>query len=324
MVTRVSDKHGEARIGAKPKAGYNYRSNRDRQWDKRYNDRFNDQINQVGWDTDNSSNSSMDGKPMTIDRNCRYNERVHSDDRRQRQPVTGKSQRKKEDNRHGVPDTTSRGKQNTNNIYSSSDDKIPQSKGKKSGINAKLTSNVQVQLTYPHYSLGQLSGFIGQNIQYHQLSFEQFMAGELSTIDTCQDIIEKIGRMQLLKRVALWRLRVNVTWPQIRNAFAHILRRIENKEVTWESDWDTFEQHIYDKIANTVKNEKSKKSNIAESVWFCKAYQRQEGCAKDSPHLAKIGANFRQVQHICASCWLKEKQRKLHPECSVDCPSKEA
>ena len=33
------------------------------------------------------------------------------------------------------------------------------------------------QLRYPHFSLGQVSGYIGLNIQFHNLSFDQFVAG---------------------------------------------------------------------------------------------------------------------------------------------------
>ena len=64
----------------------------------------------------------------------------------------------------------------------------------KSGISARPNSNVKDQLTYPHFSLGQISGFIGQNISYHQLTYEQFMAGELSTIVNAQTTAEATGR----------------------------------------------------------------------------------------------------------------------------------
>ena len=62
-----------------------------------------------------------------------------------------------------------------------------------SGINAKPTSRVREQLRYLHFSLGQISGYIGVNLQFHNLSFEQFITGELETILTCNSQIEKQG-----------------------------------------------------------------------------------------------------------------------------------
>ena len=134
------------------------------------------------------------------------------------------------------------------------------------------------------------------------------MAGELSTILNCQSEDEKWGRIELLQRVALWKLRLNTSWPQIRNTFAHVLRRIENRESNWSSDWDSYERHIYDKIAST-KTDKFKKQPITtnDTTWFCKNYQNIEGCTRDSPHPARIGNSYKQVHHICASCWLKDK-----------------
>ena len=86
-------------------------------------------------------------------------------------------------------------------------------------------------------------------MQFHQLSYEQFVAGELATICYTTDEYEKEGRTELLQRISMWKMRANVTWPQVRNTYAHILRHIENREITWEADWDRYERHIYDRIA---------------------------------------------------------------------------
>ena len=215
---------------------------------------------------------------------------------------------------------------------SSSDDSIVyKSKTKKiqSGINAKLSSSVQEQLHYPHFSLGQVSGFIGLNIQFHQLTFEQFIAGELETIHTCENTVEREGRIDLLHRITQWFLRANVSWPQIRNTYAHILQKVENREISWNADWDRFERHIYDRVINaSTKTERARanttKGTKPEFAWFCKEYQKLEGCPKDAPHPGRIGNQVRQLHHICAACWIKEKQKRTHPECSNECPHKDA
>ena len=191
-----------------------------------------------------------------------------------------------------------------------------------SGINAKPSSSVRDQLHYPHFALGQVSGYIGLNIQFHNLTFEQFVAGELETIHTCNDSQERAGRIDLLHQIAQWNLRTNVSWLQIRNTYAHILRHIENREVGWDTDWERYEKYIYDKVgANLNKNEKTKQQRQKiETIWFCKAFQKPEGCTRDSPHPGRVGNQFKQMYHICASCWLKDKIKRGHPESSPDCP----
>ena len=108
-------------------------------------------------------------------------------------------------------------------------------------------------------------GFVGRDIEFDELTYEQFIAGELTTIVNCNDKIEKRGRTELLQRVTLWRMRANVTWPQIRGTYSFILRRLENHEITWNEDWDKYERHIYEKIiipnnGPTINNRKQKKS----------------------------------------------------------------
>ena len=196
----------------------------------------------------------------------------------------------------------------------------------RSGINARPESSVCEQHTYPQFSLGQLSGYIGQILDYHKLTYEEFMAGELMTIKTARDPTEKVGRLDLLSNIAQWRLRSNVSWPQVRSAYATILRKVENREIDWEADWERQERHIYDKVApvqtkiqrNTRTTNTSSTGN--EVVWFCRNYQKIDGCPKDSPHGGRVGNTFKQLYHICAACWLKDKIKNTHPECSTECP----
>ena len=211
--------------------------------------------------------------------------------------------------------------------YVSSSSEYSPDRPKKSGISAKPTSNVREQLKYLHFSLGQVSGFIGQNLQFHNLTYEQFLAGELTTITLCEDSLEARGRTDLLQRIALWRVRANVSWAQVRNTYAHIIRKLENREIDWHVDFDKFERHIYDKIAPVGKSERNRKStsnsSSPELVWFCKNYQRPEGCPKESPHTIKTATGYKQAQHICAGCWSKDRVKRMHSESSAECPYKE-
>ena len=158
------------------------------------------------------------------------------------------------------------GQSNDSNSVSSESSQARQGNQRKirSGINAKPTSSVQEQLRYPHFSLGQISGFINMNLQFHNLTYEQFIAGELVTINNGMDLEERQGRTELLQRISQWQLRSNVTWPQVRNTCAHIIRRIENCEISWNADWDHFERFIYDKIGTLAQN-KTKLTRIRTS-----------------------------------------------------------
>ena len=192
---------------------------------------------------------------------------------------------------------------------------------KRSGINAKPCSKVKVELTYPHFSLGQLSGFMGAPISFHNLTYEQFVAGELCTIMNCSSATEHRGRVTLLQKISNWHLMINASWNQIQNTHAHIIRKIENKEIGWAADFDRFEKHIFEKVS--FKTEKQDKRKTVNQDWFCKVFQKQEGCPKDAPHAAWIGNQMKMVQHFCAACWLKDRSKRAHPECSTDCPLKE-
>ena len=129
---------------------------------------------------------------------------------------------------------------------------------------------------------------MGANLQFHQLSYEQFVTGELNTIMQVVSQSERKGRVTLLSRISAWKLLANVSWPQIRNTYAHILRKIENEEITWAANFDTFERNIYERIATREKVERSDKRTAKQGDWFCKQFQKIEGCTKDSPHNAKI------------------------------------
>ena len=156
------------------------------------------------------------------------------------------------------------------------------------------------------------------------------MAGELMTIVTTDEEHEKWGRIELLQRIALWKLHANVSWQQVRNTYAHIIQKIENCEVSWLVDWDRFERHIYNKIAPVgavQKSDKTKKLAGApspnEGVWFRKLYQKPEGGPRDNPHLGTVKGVNRLLQHICANCWLNGRTKCSHPECSPECHQKE-
>ena len=182
-----------------------------------------------------------------------------------------------------------------------------------------------IELTYPHFTLSQTGSFVSSDITFNQLKYEQFMAGEVSTIKRAKSKTEKEGRIRPLEKIMHWKLRHSVSWLQLRNVYAVILRDIENRMITWEGDFTAYQHLLTDRISfsassNVNKNSKETKNTM---VWFCKNYQKPEGCSKDSPHVARINNKERIVHHFCARCWLKEKVKKFYPESSMECPNYE-
>ena len=58
------------------------------------------------------------------------------------------------------------------------------------------------------------------------------------------------------------------------------------------------------------------------TVWFCRAYQRNKCKSKENPHLGTLlNSNQVSFSHICATCWLKDKAKLGHPESSTACPN---
>ena len=156
-------------------------------------------------------------------------------------------------------------------------------------------------MTYPHLTLAQTSVFVTTEIKYNQLTYEQFLAGEISTINRVCSQTERLGRLRLLQHVAHWKLRPNVTWPQLHNVYAIVLRDIENDAIGWSADFNNYQYALADKITSAIKSTK------AGSNWFCKQYQKIEGCTRMAPHQVKFGNTERIVHHFCAKCWIREK-----------------
>ena len=196
-------------------------------------------------------------------------------------------------------------------------------KTERSGITAKASHKVVKAVTYPQFTLGQTSVFVASEIGFNQLTYDQFIAGEITTIARTTSRKEKAGRIRLLQNIAHWKLRPSVYWQQLRNVYALVLRDIENKVIDWTSDFNVYQHSLADKQNITSKANKTYSTVNNNNNWFCRQFQKQEGCPREPPHIQKIGNRDRQVQHFCAKCWLKEKSKKPHSESAPECPCNE-
>ena len=59
-----------------------------------------------------------------------------------------------------------------------------------------------------------------------------------------------------------------------------------------------------------AKDKSRKSGNLRE--WYCRAFNRPEGCVESRSHWVRIGNRDRFVQHICAVCLLKDNQKLQH------------
>ena len=184
----------------------------------------------------------------------------------------------------------------------------------RSGILDKATSNIQQKEVWPQKNL--LEDWADEELSFNQLQFEHYVAGEARTIELCTEPAQILGRLRLLRRMAYAKLR-GYDWQLVRKMYAAVLTSIETRENNWESNFDHFESILYRQTF--IKTTKERTDN---KKWFCREYNKPEGCSKQSPHKAPVGAAgiIRTVTHTCAACWFKGKVEKKHPEGHESCP----
>ena len=185
------------------------------------------------------------------------------------------------------------------------------------GMVAKQVDNIKSQEVWPHYNL--TFGFVTARVQFHQISFDQYVVGEMKTIMNSKDPIEIRGQLALMSRLGYLKHRGYV-WPNLRTLYAANVNSIERHEDTWASDWRYIEDMVLEPPER--KGEKgAQKGGVAKSSeqWYCRNYNRPEGCDLQSPHEAQVGRRRRRVKHFCAKCYLEGGQAREHSEMDAEC-----
>ena len=194
---------------------------------------------------------------------------------------------------------------------------------KKSGMLEKATTNIQQKQTWPQKNL--LEDWADEDLEFKHLQFEHMVAGETRTIEMGTDPAQILGRLRLLRRMAYAKLR-GYEWPLIRKMYAAILRSIETRENTWENNFDRYEAILY-KRAPTKREDRTGTQQGSSKKWFCRDWNKGN-CSKSAPHKAWFGTGTNAIQrtvlHMCATCYMKDKTQKDHPEGSENCPHKDA
>lgn len=227
--------------------------------------------------------------------------------------------------------------QSSSSSSSSEDRKKSKSKDKrkkkhklKSGITAKASDRVrhpqkwpQAHLQYEHVS---------KQVQFKDLDFKLFIAGELEIIS--EDGLpesERIGRTKLLKKIIYFSN--TYAFEGLKEFYAAWVREIEMGLKTWMDSTHELESAILGKHVkphkyfgsktsfkkDTHPSSKSNPSSDEEKIWFCSLYQKNK-CSNRANHMVVYKGKMRMAMHICATCWLKDKQKLEHPESSTACP----
>jgi len=202
--------------------------------------------------------------------------------------------------------------------------KKKKSKSKKSGITAKASDKVKKTEKYPQAYLR--FEYVNDAVSFENLNVNLFVAGELEIISSSSvKEQEKTARIQLLKK--LMYLNSSHDFSVLRSLYAAVLREVETGRLKWGDSFQYVENSVLEKQRvkktdawkgkNVVKGKNEKIDS--ETVWFCSLFQRNK-CAHKAPHTMVVKGVMRLAQHICAACWMKDKLKLEHPECSSACP----
>ena len=198
---------------------------------------------------------------------------------------------------------------------------------KKSGINAKASDKVRHPQKWPHAHLQY--EHVNKQVKFDDLDFKLFIAGKLEIIsEESLASPERKGRLQLLKKIVYYYS--TYEFEGLKAFYAAWLREIELGKKSWDDDSQQIENAILSKyllkgsinakFRSSKSGGKSSSKQVDEDrTWFCSAFQRNK-CPKKSNHLDTFNGSLRLQSHICATCWLKDKAKLEHPECSSSCP----
>ena len=200
-------------------------------------------------------------------------------------------------------------------------------RGKKSGKEQKLTSNIKFPQKWPHSFLK--LHYVAKEKKYDDLTLAEFCAGYTAILKICKPSHKK-ARIDHLEELMYHA--TTKPWKSVLNYHAACLLEIERGDLKWG---DNFQLHgLHNTIltgagANTNprghgSGTNSKQNNQANSgnddrIIFCKSYQRGS-CNFTRDHSGQFFGENQLLRHICAKCWLAAKKQSPHPEQSDACP----
>lgn len=174
--------------------------------------------------------------------------------------------------------------------------------------------------------------YVTQNKDLGDLDIRLFVAGEIGTIlkmVQSEVIDQAYGRLRLLE--ILMYHAGNYQWSAIKTLYTAVMENIDNGVAnwdTWEAELPRMEAmilmpHVINKSVRKVSSSApmGTGSNKDDSTWFCSAFNSGT-CNQAEKHnsAGNLRGKVRLLQHICAACWMRDKVKQFHPECSNTCP----
>lgn len=188
------------------------------------------------------------------------------------------------------------------------------SKSKKSGMVKKPSDKVLYPQTWPQSVLQY--EFISDKITFEKLDLKLFAAGEIEIIlSEKTSSTERKNRLLLLRKILYY---ANVyDWQGLLNFYAAWLRRIESGLSKWGDDPTVIEIPM---LARHVLKKSAEKTS--DAIFWCPDYNNGKCSVSAKSHQKMIKNRSRTVQHICSTCWRKDRKQLSHPETSSACPHK--
>ena len=139
-------------------------------------------------------------------------------------------------------------------------------KSKKSGMSKKASDRVKYPQIWPH-SVLQFE-FVSQNIQFKDISFKMFVAGELEILTSKISKREFKGRIKLLKKIAY--LSNVYDWKRLLQFYAAWVRRIEMGLNSWHDDSSVIENAML--MSKSFSLKQGRDVLKSEQVLWCPDY----------------------------------------------------
>ena len=210
-------------------------------------------------------------------------------------------------------------------------------KTQKSGIFCEATDRVICPQYWAHVALKK--DYFMDPPAFNDLEFDQLCAGELEIITSFDiDATEKLGRMQLLKKLSYMK-RVHRV-ELIRTVYCSVLCAIECGELTWSSSRADFNavmqeclmmhhnlrdkedssfEDSYEAAATSTDSRVKIVADYSMDAW-CWSYN-QGLCEEEAPHQAVVRGQDVSVDHFCSKCWSVDREKREHAASDIAaCP----
>jgi hypothetical protein len=196
----------------------------------------------------------------------------------------------------------------------------------KSGREAKLTDRVIRPQQWPHTHLA--LQFVNKDVGYDDLSMAQFVAGYTAILTLLPPgSPERCHRVIHLQDLMYYAC--SFTWKSVLEFHAAALLEVERGRRQWGDSFRDLDTHLFHgrgRLAQQGTGIATGGTAINNTTggrrqqWFCQKFQTGQCDNARKEHFALVGSERRWVRHVCATCWLTDKQSREHPESAKDCP----